>query len=179
MSTIAIDEALPGGSAFNKTLDRTLTIMNTLGSLWVFVLMIMIDADALSRTFFNHPFHGVTELVEFSIIGIVFLQLGDATRRGRLTRSDGFFNFVTNRKPNVGAKMASIFDFLGAAFFFIVLWGAIPDLYDAWVGDYFVGEEGLFTAPKWPILAVIVLGCLVTFLHFLRMSIYYISKKSN
>jgi TRAP-type C4-dicarboxylate transport system permease small subunit len=64
--------------------------MNTIGSLWIFALMVMIDVDAFSRTFFNHPFHGVLELVELSIVGIVFLQLGDVTRQGRLTRSDGF-----------------------------------------------------------------------------------------
>ena len=29
-----------------------------------------------------------------SIVGIVFMQLGDATRQGRLTRSDGFYNLV-------------------------------------------------------------------------------------
>lgn len=173
------NKALPGGSAFNSTLDQTLTLMNTLGSLWVFFLMILICTDAIARSFFNHPFHGVTELVEFSIIGIVFLQLGDATRRGRLTRSDGFFNLMHRRKPVIGRNMAVVFDFFSAIFFCIVLWGAVPDLYDAWVNDYFVGEEGLFTAPKWPIKVVIVLGCAVTLLHFLRMSIYYIRSRSK
>ena len=172
-------KALPGGSAFNNTLDLSLTAMNTLGSLWVFALMLLICTDAIARSFFNHPFHGVTELVEFSIIGIVFLQLGDATRRGRLTRSDGFFNLMHARRPVIGKNMAALFDFLSVMFFCIVLWGAVPDLYDAWVNDYFVGEEGLFTAPKWPIKVVIVLGCAVTLLHLLRMSVYYLGSRSR
>ena len=112
--------ALPKGGALNSLLDNSLTVMNAVGSLWVFFLMVMIDVDAFSRTLFNHPFHGVTELVELSIVGIVFLQLGDATRRGRLTRSDGFFNIMKARKPKIGRYMGATFDFLGVIFFAIV-----------------------------------------------------------
>lgn len=173
------NKALPKGGVFSASLDKILTVMNTIGSFWIFVLMIMIDTDAFSRTFFNRPFHGVIELVELSIVGIVFLQLGDATRQGRLTRSDGFFNLVKNHRPNVGRYMGATFDFLGAIFFAIVLWGAVPDLIDSWVNDYFVGEQGIFTFPKWPIRAVIVLGCVVTFLHFIRMGIQYLSPKQG
>ena len=167
--------APPKSGALSTLLDGTLTTMNTIGSLWVFVLVIMIDTDAFSRTLFNHPFHGVTELVEMSIVGIVFMQLGDATRRGRLTRSDGFFNLVQSRRPKAGRIMGAIFDFTGVIFFAIVLFGAVPDLIDAWVNNYFVGEEGLFTAPEWPIKLVIVLGCVVALLHLARTGYRYLS----
>lgn len=167
------------GGAFNSLLDGSLTGMNTIGSAWVFVLMIMICVDAFSRTLFNHPFHGVTELVELSIVGIVFMQLGDATRRGRLTRSDGFFNIVKSRRPRIGNYMGATFDFASVVFFSIVLFGAIPDLIDAWVNDYYVGEEGLFTAPEWPIKVVIVLGCVITLLHFARAGWRYLFPQSN
>ena len=170
--------ALPRGGALSSLLDNTLTVMNTVGSIWVFVLMLMVDVDAFSRTLFNHPFHGVTELVELSIVGIVFLQLGDATRRGRLTRSDGFFNIMKARKPKVGRYMGATFDLLGVLFFAIVLWGAIADMHEAWVNDYFVGEEGLFTAPEWPIKVIIVLGCIITLLHFIRMAFHYLNPKA-
>ena len=105
--------ASPAGGAPQDLLDRTLTVMNTIGSLWIFVLMVMIDTDAFSRTLFNHPIHGVNELVEMSIIAIVFMQLGDATRKGRLTRSDGFYGLVQRRRPRAGHVMGAIFDFLG------------------------------------------------------------------
>ncbi len=57
--------------------------------------------------------------------------------------------------------------FLGVIFMAIILFGAVPDLVEAWQKDFFVGEEGLFTAPEWPIKAVIVLGCSITLLQFL------------
>ena len=148
--------------------------MNTIGSVWIFVLMVLIDTDAFSRTLFNHPFHGVNEMVEMSIVGIVFMQLGDATRRGRLTRSDGFYGLLQSRKPMAGHALGAIFDLLSVIFFIIVLYGVIPELYDAWRFDYFVGEEGLFTVAEWPIKFILVLGCTVTMLQFLKMAVRHV-----
>ncbi|MDH3737775.1 MAG: TRAP transporter small permease [Alphaproteobacteria bacterium] len=162
--------APPAGGAPQDLLDRVLTVLNTIGSVWIFVLMVLIDTDAFSRTLFAHPFHGVNELVEMSIVGIVFMQLGDATRRGRLTRSDGFYNLVQARAPKAGHTMGAIFDLLAVLFFVIVLFGAIPELYDSWRFNYFVGEEGLFTVAEWPIKTIIVLGCTVTMLQFVKMA---------
>ncbi len=162
--------APPQGGALGSLLDRVLTILNTIGSLWIFVLMVMVDTDALSRTFFAHPFHGVNELVELSIVGIVFMQLGDATRQGRLTRSDGFYNLMQVRAPRAGHLMGALFDLLAVVFFAIILLGAVPEMIDAWRFDYYIGEEGLFTAPEWPIKLIIVIGCLVTLLQFVKFA---------
>ena len=155
-------------------LNFVLTWMNTIGSLWVFALMVMINVDAFSRTLFARPFHGVLELVELSIVGIVFLQLGDATRRGRLTRSEGFFNIVRARKPTTHRFLGAAFDLIGAIFLAIVLVGAVPEMIDAWVHNYYVGDEGVFTAPEWPIKVIIVLGCFVTLLQFLAFGYRYL-----
>ena len=166
--------ASPAGDAPPDILDRVLTIMNTVGSLWIFVLMVMIDTDAFSRTLFTHPIHGVNELVEMSIVGIVFMQLGDATRKGRLTRSDGFYGLVQRHRPRAGHAMGATFDALAIVFFVIVLYGAIPELYDAWRFNYFVGEEGLFTVAEWPIKLIIVIGCAVTMLQFVKFTARHI-----
>jgi TRAP-type mannitol/chloroaromatic compound transport system permease small subunit len=166
--------ASPASDAPQDLLDRVLTVMNTIGSLWIFVLMVMIDTDAFSRTLFNHPIHGVNELVEMSIIAIVFMQLGDATRKGRLTRSDGFYGMIQRRNARAGHVMGAIFDFLGVVFLLIVLYGVVPELHDAWRFDYFVGEEGLFTVPEWPIKFILVLGCTVTMLQFVKFTIRHL-----
>lgn len=173
MSDLA-DGAPPVSGAPQDILDRVLTVMNTIGSVWIFVLMVMIDTDAFSRTLFTYPIHGVNELVEMSIVGIVFMQLGDATRRGRLTRSDGFYGLMQRRVPRFGHALGAIFDLLGVLFLAIVLFGAVPELIDAYERNYFVGEEGLFTVVEWPIKAVIVLGCTVTMLQFLKFAVRHI-----
>lgn len=160
--------ASPKGGALSDLLNRLLGAMNSIGSAWIFVLMVIICVDAFGRTFFAHPFHGVNEIVEMSIVGIVFLQLGDATRRGRLTRSDGFFNIIRRKAPRVWRVQGMIFDGLGVIFLAIILIGVVPEMIDSYRLDYFVGEEGLFTFPEWPIKLVIVLGCFVTLLQFVR-----------
>jgi len=54
---------------------------------------------------------------------------------------------IQRRQPRMGHAMGAIFDLLGVVFLLIVLYGAVPELYDAWRLNYFVGEEGLFTVP--------------------------------
>ena len=154
-------------------------VANISGALVLLVLVAIMNIDIFSRNILNAPFRGVVEVVIFSLALIVFLQLPDVVRTGRLTRSDGFFNIVKRHKPVAGRYMGAIFDFLGAIFFAIVLWGAVPDLYDAWVNDYFVGEQGLFTFPEWPIKIIIMVGCTVTFLHFIRMGVRYLFPGSD
>jgi TRAP-type C4-dicarboxylate transport system permease small subunit len=166
--------ASPSGGALSSLLDRVLSSLNALGSLWIFFLMVMVNADVIGRTFFLAPIDGVNEMIELSLVGIVFLQMGDATRHGRLTRSDGFFNFMLRRKPKIGRMMGATFDLLGAFFIGLILWGSTPLLFEAWEGDFYVGQEGVFTAPVWPVKLVIVIGCLVTILLFLRFAWRYL-----
>lgn len=169
-----ISGAPPSGGAPSLLLDRVLASLNALGSLWIFFLMILINADAFGRTLFAAPIDGVNEIIELSLVGIVFMQLGDATRRGRLTRSDGFFEFVLRRWPFAGRIMGATFDLLGAFFMGLILWGSTPLLIEAWEGDFYIGNPGVFTAPVWPVKLVIVIGSSLTLLLFLVFAWRYL-----
>ena len=151
-------------------LDKSLSSLNALGSLWIFFIMILVNADVFGRNLFLAPIDGVNEIIELSLVGIVFLQLGDATRRGRLTRSDGFLNLITKRQPQVGSFMAAIFDVLGAFFMGLILWGSLPIFIESWQGNFYEGQEGVFTAPVWPVNLVVVIGSTLTALLFLRLA---------
>ena len=151
-------------------LDKSLSSLNALGSLWIFFIMILVNADVFGRNLFLAPIDGVNEIIELSLVGIVFLQLGDATRRGRLTRSDGFLNLITKRQPQVGSFMAAIFDALGAFFMGLILWGSLPIFIESWQGNFYEGQEGVFTAPVWPVNLVVVIGSTLTALLFLRLA---------
>ena len=37
---------------------------------------------------------------------------------------------------------------LGAIFMALILWGCIPYFWGAWTNDWYVGVEGMFTAPQ-------------------------------
>ncbi len=146
---------------------RIVAGLNALGSGWIFVLMVVIDADAIGRTFFNNPLEGVIEITQMSIVAIVFLQLSDALRIGTLTRSDGLFNLMLARRRRVGRAMGFVFEGLGALFLGLVLYGSVPLLAEAWTRNYYIGEKGLFVFPTWPIKLVVVIGTLVMLLQFL------------
>ena len=177
----AAQNASPNGGAPSEQglLYRIVTGMNSLGTVWIFLLMILINMDAFGRTLFNKPIYGVNEMIELSLVGIVFLQLADATRTGRLTRSDGFFNLMLKHIPKVGRMFGALFEFLGITFMVIVLYGSIPLFIEAYENDYYVGEEGLATFPVWPIKFVIVLGCFVTLLQFASFAWRYLSGKED
>lgn len=167
-------KAPPRGGAFTLVLNAVLSGMNTLGSVWILVLVLIINADALGRKLFAHPIDGVIEITELSLVGIIFLQLGDATRKGRLTRSDGFFGIVRRRKPLVGRCMGAGFDLIGAVFMGLVLVGSVPLLVESIREDFYVGVQGLVTIPVWPVKLVVVAGAAVTLLQFLVFAWRYL-----
>lgn len=141
--------------------------LNGAGTIWIFALMILINTDILLRWLFNAPIDGVPEIVELSIAGIVFLQLGDAVRTGRLTRSDGLYNQLTASRPRLGHLMGLVFDLAGATFFIVILLGGVPMLIEAWENDYYAGNEGIFTVPIWPIRLILCVSCITVVLVFL------------
>ena len=143
--------------------------MNATGSAWIVVLMLLINAEAIGRSLFNQPIIGVIEMIEISIVGIVFMQLADSLRRGVLTRSDGLYNQVMARRPAAGHVMGVVTCTLGALFMALVLTGSVPFFVDSWKNDWYIGVEGMFTAPVWPVALIIVIAITVTMIQFLIM----------
>jgi len=161
------DGAGRGKSAPRRAFGGLISTMHAAGSCWIMVLVALINVEAIGRSAFNRPIIGVIELIEISIVGIVFLQLADSLRRGVLTRSDGLFNQVMARKPQAAHVMGVVTHLMGAVFMGLVLGGTIPFLIDAWDNDYYIGVEGMFTAPVWPIALIIAIGVAVTMIEFL------------
>jgi len=158
----------------DAVLRWSLSAFNAIGTLIIFGLMLLINGDVWLRELFNRPIDGVPEMIELLIVAIVFLQLGDAARAGRLTRSDGLFNFVLNRKPRAGRFMGAIFDLLGAAFMLLILWGTWPIFIEAYEKNLYVGDIGRFNAPTWPVKLIIVIGCAMVLLQFVAFAWRYI-----
>jgi TRAP-type mannitol/chloroaromatic compound transport system permease small subunit len=150
--------------------DRLIIGMNALGSIWVLFVIVLVNGDALGRSFFAHPIVGTHELIQISIVGIVFMQLADAIRTGRLTRADSFLEFVRARWPRAAAALEAVFMLLGAAYMAIGLWGSVPLLQEALRRNSWIGNEGVFTAPVWPVKTIIVIGLAVCMLQFLRLA---------
>jgi TRAP-type mannitol/chloroaromatic compound transport system permease small subunit len=150
--------------------DRLVVGMNAAGSVWILALILLVTSDALGRSFFAAPIVGTVELVQISIVGIVFMQLGDAVRSDRLTRSDTFLDLLRAARPRAAAALEGVFCLLGAAYMAIALWGSVPLLAEAIRRNSWIGNEGVFTAPVWPVKTVIVAGLAVCLVQFLRIA---------
>ena len=158
------------GNIVSRSFSAFVAGLNTAGTVLIFGLVVMINVDVFSRFLFNAPIDGVTELVELSIVAIVFLQLADSVRNGRLTRSDGLFNRLQEKAPRLGHALGAFFDLGGAVFFVTIIMGGIPRLIDAWQRGYFAGNRGIFVVPIWPVRLVLVIGSATVVIVFLSLA---------
>lgn len=139
---------------------------NALGTLVVLALVVILNVDVIARGVFSAPIKGTYEMVQFSVVLIVFLQLADVVRVDRLTRSDGFLNVVEGRRPGVAANMRRIINALSAIFMGLIAYITFPEFLHMWNTQDYFGVRGLFTLPWWPVKLVITLGTALSCLIF-------------
>ena len=147
--------------------EGLLSLLNSIGTLWIFGLMVVICLDVFGRTAINAPLPGVLELVRLSIVGIVFIQLGHTLRAGRITRSESLILYVQRRWPHIGFGMQALFDLAGTAIFIVLVEASIPLLFRSWSSGEYAGVEGYVTYPVWPVRLLIVLGSACAAVQFL------------
>jgi TRAP-type mannitol/chloroaromatic compound transport system permease small subunit len=135
-------------------------VLNGIGSGWIFVLLILINTDIIGRAVFNSPLRGVPEIVGMTIVGCVFLQLAHAIRNDRLTRSEIILTRLT-KYPQFRRGLEAVYNLLGAFILVVLFVYSIPMFTVAWRTDEFIGAEGDFMAPVWPIKLIIVIGSLL------------------
>ncbi len=141
--------------------------MNSVGTLCVLLLVVLIVCDALGRTLFNRPIAGMIEIVAVSLAVIVFCQLADTVRLGKLTRSDSFLAQLAGGRM-FGRAIVAGFELLGAVVMGLIVVGTVPLLLQSYERGYYIGIRGVFTFPDWPVKAVVVIGAAATFLCFLH-----------
>jgi len=147
-----------------------ISAMNSIGTAWVFVLLVIINLDIGGRALFNHPLRGVPEIVALSIVGCVFLQIAHTLKSGRLTRSDILLNWLQGRWPRAKDFLEGIYFLIGAVLMAILFDSSIPFFVKAWRIDEYVGAQGDFMAPVWPVKLLILIGSAAGTLQFLLMA---------
>jgi len=143
-------DALVGGSA---------RLCAGISAAWIFALMALICTDVVLRSFFNAPLMGVPEVVALSVPGIVFLAAGQAVRTGRFLRADFLYGPFLRRYPQAGAVLSLLYDAAGLVIFWKVTVGVWPRFATAWTTDEFFGAVGAFSAPVWPFMGAMLVGC--------------------
>src|SRR5690606_10454827 len=101
--------------------QRITQVLNAGGTIWILAMLLLINADVLSREILSAPLRGVTEFVAISITGIVFLQLADTFVSGRITRADIFLTRVNRGAPRAAALLHAVYHTACAALVALIL----------------------------------------------------------
>ncbi len=138
--------------------DGVSTTLNVIGTVLILGLVILVNADVIGREAFLAPISGVPEIVSMSIVAIVFLQVSQAFRMGRFTRTDALLDAVARRSLRLRSAIELVY--VAAALALIwVMFSASDDLFwKAWDRNSYIGTVGDFTAPDWPVKLVILIG---------------------
>jgi C4-dicarboxylate transporter DctM subunit len=154
-------------SALIRNYGRLLSGLNGLGTAWIFVMMVLINADVIARAVFNAPIRGVPLIIALSIIAVVFLQLPDTLRNGRLTRNE----LVLSRLERSGSTwfhlLQAMFHISGAIVMAVVIVFGYPLLVKSWLSEAYFGNLGDFTFAEWPIKVIVLIGALAAGGQFL------------
>jgi TRAP-type C4-dicarboxylate transport system permease small subunit len=157
------------GEALPQTplVGRLAAVMAAIGTAWILVIMAVICADIIGRAAFNRPILGVPEFLQFSIVGIVFLQLPQTLRTGGLTRADALLDVVQRRNPALRNFLQFLYDLIGAVLFAIIVATTWPLAMRAFANREFYGSTGVVQIPTGPLKLIIIAGCLVMSIQFL------------
>ena len=127
------------------------TAANVVGTLVVLTLVVIVNYDIVARGVFNTPFRGAYEVVQFTMVLIVFLQLPDVIRVDRLTRSDGLLFLIGDKYPRAAASLRRVINTGSAIIMTLIAIAIFPEFIEMWETQDFFGVPGIFTAPWWPI----------------------------
>lgn len=149
-----------------------LSTLNTIASVWVLFLVALISADVVGRVAFNAPLPGVPEIVKFSIVGMVWLQMAYTLRSNAHLRTV----LVLAALPRLGQRVTLIANSLvGVGMFSLIVWLGWIELVKNWEIGAFEGE-GALRIPVWPIWAILVGGAALTAVQFLLDTVRFLFK---
>lgn len=153
-------------SFFVRGLDLATQAANILGTLLIVGLVVTICTDVVGRNLFDSPLPGVPEMISLSIVAIVFLQVPQALKSNRLTRSDGVISVLHQKTPRLAGALETLFDLLGIGVIATILYAHWPILTKSIERHEYVGAVGNFTLPTWPVKLLILIGASLLLLQF-------------
>jgi TRAP-type mannitol/chloroaromatic compound transport system permease small subunit len=168
MATSPPRPTAPRENILARGFDLLIAATNAVGTIWIFVIMVLLNTDVFMRFLFNAPVRGVPLIISLSIIAIVFLQMPDALRHGRFTRSDVLIGRLLKSKPVIGHTMQMIYNVAGIVLMVILCWYTWPFFQKDWVEKTYAGNEGDFTVPMWPMLLMVLIGSAACGIQYAR-----------
>lgn len=151
--------------------NRGVDGLAALGTAMIVFLMVIIVADVVARNTMGASLPLVAELGAFTVVLIVFLQLGTAVRNDRLASTEFFLDAVSARRPGAAAMIRAVWDLAGAAVCAGIAWSSWDILWRDLEHREFIGVIGVMTMPTSPFRALIFLGAAVAAVQFVLMAV--------
>ena len=140
-----------------------LSIANSLGSAWIFVLMAIIVWDVGGRVLFNTPLQGTPELVSNSIIIITFLQIPFVMFKKQHVRSTILFDHLPaklRQAIDIGISLVGI-----VLFYWLITAGWNHFIVALQIGEF--EGEGALRVPAAPGRFALILGSALMIMEFI------------
>jgi TRAP-type C4-dicarboxylate transport system permease small subunit len=145
--------------------------MNVVASVLVLALMALISADVIGRGSFNSPIPGVPEIVKFSIVAMVWLQMAYTLRARKHLRTTIGLALM----PAAGQRVVLVLNSLvGVAMFACIGWLSVEELASSWEFDSFEGAYPVRIA-TWPLWAMLVAGASLTAVQYALDALRYLA----
>ncbi|AUG55824.1 TRAP transporter small permease subunit [Thalassospira marina] len=149
-----------------RVADGLMIVTNVMATAWILLLMVLILADVAGRNLFLAPIAGVPEMVKYSIVGIVFLQIAHTHRCGEMVRSNGVMLMIGESFPRISILMDMFAQLCGMAFSLSLAWAIWPKLARSWQRGEMEGVSGHFQIAVWPFLLIITVGAVLLAVSF-------------
>jgi len=148
--------------------------LNVIGSIWVFLMMLLITADVVGRAFFNNPLFGVPELVKVSLVGLIWCQMAHTLKIGAHLRSTILLDRMTPLARRLVEILACV---MGAIIFALIVYSGWDSMIEGWRIGEFEGEEPV-RVPTSPVRTLLLIGAALTAMQFLVMLVDLIRGKT-
>ena len=139
----------------------------TIAAVLAFLLCFVVCADVLGRDLFGRPLQGTKEMVEISIVMILWLQAAYAIRSGGMIWVDAVHVHLPPRAQRACEVFCAL---LGIAFFVLVCWGSMEPAAYAWRSNEFEGE-GALRIPVWPARFLVVIGSFLAAFNYALLAV--------
>ena len=134
--------------------EKFLSYYSIIGALWIAVIMLVITADVVSRTFFRTSLQGTPEIVANSIVAIAFMQFAYCLTVDKHVRTTIIYDKLNERNKLIFDLFSCC---VGLAVFSVLVVPALDIAIQAFTSKEYEGE-GALRIPTWPTKSVIFLG---------------------
>lgn len=167
MSSIIQEKSDEQNKLPSHSLQPFFNFLAATGTIWIFLLMLLVVADVMGRNFFDLPITGVAEFSARSVAAIVFLQLAAAISTGKMTRSDFIQRTLLKVFPRFVQALEIFFQIVAAFVLASLAYISWPSFVQALETSEFFGVQGVYTIPTWPFRGLLVVGSIMASLAYL------------